>query len=228
MRDSKCDYPAACNAMETLLIHKRHVTETDVFSKICSVLKDEGVTINSGPKLRQLLQFGPPLAKSMRIEYSALECTIEAVESVEEAINHINTYGSSHTDSIVTEDGMQFACKWPIRLTDTVVRHNREEILVWRRQRLRIPQLFDAFRRRLSIWARYTYTVSATQLILVVIMRLPGAEVGISTSRIHSRGPVGVEGLLSTKWIVEGKGHTVKDFADGTCAYKHINMPVIE
>ena len=112
VRDSKCDYPAACNAMETLLIHSKHVTESDTFIKICRVLNDEGVTINAGPKLKKLLTFGPPLARSMRIEYSALECTIEAVESVDEAVNHINTYGSSHTDSIVTENGTCFeGCK---------------------------------------------------------------------------------------------------------------------
>lgn len=77
-----------------------------MFSDICSLLKKEGVTIYSGPKLRNLLTFSPPPAKSLRTEYSSLECTIEVVDDVCEAINHINTYGSSHTDSIVTEDGM--------------------------------------------------------------------------------------------------------------------------
>lgn len=91
--------------METLLLHSKHVTNAENFMKICQVLKDEGVQINAGPKLKKLLTFGPPLAKSMRIEYSSLECTIEVVDSVEEAINHINTYGSSHTDAIVTENG---------------------------------------------------------------------------------------------------------------------------
>lgn len=89
--------------METLLLHKSHV-ESDAFNEICSLLKSEGVTIYSGPNLKKLLTFGPPLAKSMKTEYSSLECTIEVMANVEDAINHINTYGSGHTDSIVTEN----------------------------------------------------------------------------------------------------------------------------
>lgn len=60
--------------------------------------------INSGPKIRELLTFGPPAAKSMRTEYGALECTIEVVSDVDDAINHIHKYGSNHTEAIVTED----------------------------------------------------------------------------------------------------------------------------
>lgn len=60
--------------------------------------------INSGPKIRELLTFGPPPAKSMRTEYGALECTIEVVSDVDDAINHIHKYGSNHTDVIVTEN----------------------------------------------------------------------------------------------------------------------------
>lgn len=63
------------------------------------------MTIYAGPKIRNVLTFSPPPAKSLRTEYSDLECTIEVVDDVNEAINHINTYGSSHTDSIVSENG---------------------------------------------------------------------------------------------------------------------------
>jgi len=90
--------------METLLLHRSHLS-SNVFSEVCSTLKDAGVSLYSGPKLRNLLTFSPPPAKSLKKEYSALECTIEIVDSVCEAINHINTFGSSHTDTIVTEDG---------------------------------------------------------------------------------------------------------------------------
>lgn len=72
------------------------------------------VKINSGPKLRELLTFSPPAAKSMRTEYGALECTIEVVSDVDDAVNHIHKYGSSHTDVIVTEQ------------TDSAVHFQRE------------------------------------------------------------------------------------------------------
>ncbi|XP_067647462.1 delta-1-pyrroline-5-carboxylate synthase isoform X2 [Eurosta solidaginis] len=104
VRDAKCDYPAACNAMETLLIHEE-LMNGSIFSDTCTMLKQEGVKIYSGPKLSQKLTFGPPAAKSLRHEYGALECCIEIVKDIDEAIEHIHTYGSGHTDVIVTENG---------------------------------------------------------------------------------------------------------------------------
>lgn len=126
-RDAKCDYPAgrtsdcrlqsrtqsnsinpsifaACNAMETLLIHE-DLMSGDIFTDVCNMLKREGVKIYAGPRLNQQLTFGPPAAKSLKHEYGALECCIEVVPSLDEAINHIHTFGSGHTDVIVTENG---------------------------------------------------------------------------------------------------------------------------
>lgn len=68
------------------------------------MLKKEGVTIFSGPRLAQHLTFGPPQAKTMKHEYGALECCVEIVKDLDEAVSHIHRFGSSHTDVIVTEN----------------------------------------------------------------------------------------------------------------------------
>lgn len=91
--------------METLLIHE-DLMSGSFFADVCNLFKREGVKLNAGPKLSQLLTFGPPPAKSMRQEFGSLEATIEVVKDQDEAIEHIHKYGSSHTDVIVTENGM--------------------------------------------------------------------------------------------------------------------------
>ncbi|MEJ1276402.1 aldehyde dehydrogenase 18 family member A1 [Cricetulus griseus] len=103
VRDSKCEYPAACNALETLLIH-RDLLRTPLFDQIIDMLRVEQVKIHAGPKFASYLTFSPSEVKSLRIEYGDLEVCIEVVDSVQEAIDHIHKYGSSHTDVIVTEN----------------------------------------------------------------------------------------------------------------------------
>ena len=103
--------------METLLIHRSLVdggvdyqstildgSIRNFFVLLCNELKKENVKLFSGPVLNQLLTFGPPMAKSMRIEYGELACTIEVVDNLAAAIDHINNNGSGHTDVIVTEN----------------------------------------------------------------------------------------------------------------------------
>lgn len=207
-------FPLACNAMETLLIHEELLKDGSFFTDVCNMLKREGVKINSGPKLSQTLTFGPPQAKSLKFEYGALECSIEMVKDLEEAIQHVHTYGSGHTDVIVTENGKQLqievACGnlfiqllflIPIPLPANAAKYfqnNVDSACVFHNASSRFA---DGFRFGL------------------------GAEVGISTARIHARGPVGVEGLLTTKWILSGVDHAASEFTDGTRTWLHQALP---
>jgi len=161
--DSKTDYPAACNAAETLLLHQDLISDNRA-SQIINSLLNVNVKLYAGPKASKVFSFEH--AETMKKEYSDMAMTVEIVESVEEAINHINQMGSSHTDTIVTDDP-HAALTFTTSVDSACVFHNASS------------RFSDGFRFGL------------------------GAEVGISTSKIHARGPVGIEGLLTTKWILE-------------------------
>jgi delta-1-pyrroline-5-carboxylate synthetase len=184
--DAKLDYPAACNAMETLLVHK-DLEQNGVLNELIYALQSNGVTLYGGPRASTKLNI--PETKSFHREYSSKACTVEFVEDVHGAIDHIHQHGSSHTDCIVTEDN-EVAEIFLRQVDSAAVFHNAS------------TRFSDGFRFGL------------------------GAEVGISTSRIHARGPVGVEGLLTTRWIMRGKGQVVD--GDNGVVYTHKDLPVLK
>lgn len=177
--DSKADYPAACNAVEKILIHMQ-LLASGAAQKIVDALRAANVKVNGGPLAAPAL--GLPPAESMRIEYSAPEVTVEIVGSMDEAIDHIHSHGSGHTESIIT-DNAATAEEFLRRIDSACVFHNAS------------TRFSDGFRFGL------------------------GAEVGISTGRIHARGPVGVEGLLTTRWLLRGRGQIVDK--DRAVRYTH-------
>ncbi|XP_019464818.1 PREDICTED: delta-1-pyrroline-5-carboxylate synthase-like [Lupinus angustifolius] len=184
VRDAKTDYPAACNAMETLLVHK-DLSSNSGLDELIIELQREGVQLFGGPRASSLLKI--PESSSFHHEYSSLACTIEIVEDVFAAIDHINQHGSAHTECIVTEDS-EVAETFLRQVDSAAVFHNAST--------------------RFCDGARFGL----------------GAEVGISTSRIHARGPVGVEGLLTNKWILRGNGQVVD--GDRGINYTHTELPL--
>ncbi|CAK4080813.1 unnamed protein product [Aphanomyces euteiches] len=184
--DAKTDYPAACNALETLVLDEE-VVVSGAHSSILSALADAGVTLHVGPEAarRQLIPHAPA-APSLSHEYGSLGLTVEVVSGgVDGAINHINLHSSGHTECIVTEDAA-VAETFLARVDSACVFHNAS------------TRFADGYRFGL------------------------GAEVGISTGRIHARGPVGVQGLLTTKWkLRSASDHTVAAFSSGEAKYTH-------
>lgn len=183
--DSKVDYPAACNALETLLVHDSHLGAGRAYEKIAAALTDAGVELFGGERAEKELKL--PKCPALRHEYGRPACTVELVSGLDEAIDYIHANGSAHTDCIITADAHR-AAEFLRRVDSACVFHNAS------------TRFSDGFRMGL------------------------GAEVGISTSRIHARGPVGVEGLLTTRWLLRGKGQAVEK--DTGVTYLHKKLPV--
>jgi len=179
--DAKTDYPAACNAMETLLVHEDYPHKAELFS----ALNEAGVTLYGGPRVNS--DFGFELVDSFATEYGELAATVELVSGLQPAIDHIHKWGSGHTECVVTDDA-ELASAFLSRVDSACVFHNAS------------TRFADGFRFGL------------------------GAEVGISTSRIHARGPVGVDGLLTTRWKLTGKGDTVAPFSSGERSFTHTHQ----
>jgi len=171
--DAKLQYPAACNAIETLLVHQDIAAE--FLPKIATLLQQNNVELRADATARKWIDVAAASESDWTSEYSDLILSIKVVESLDLAIDHINTYGSKHTDAIVTED-RDAAVNFLNRVDAANVFHNCS------------TRFADGF--------RYGF----------------GAEVGISTQKMPPRGPVGLEGLVTYKYRVTGKGHIVADY----------------
>lgn len=166
--DAKTDYPSACNALETLLLHKDTLNNGAAASTLMA-LRAAGVKVLGGPKAMKMgLCDNPSL--DPKCEYGNLTCQVEVVDTMDDAIDWIHAYGSGHTECIVCSPESDAGEEFLRRVDAACVFKNAS------------TRFADGFRFGL------------------------GAEVGISTGRIHARGPVGVEGLLTTKWQLRSEG----------------------
>jgi glutamate-5-semialdehyde dehydrogenase len=172
--DSKTQYPAACNAIETLLVHQ--AVAPTFLPEVTQALLAKGVTLRGDAATQVIVDVEAATAEDWATEYSDLTLSIRVVESLEEAIAHINTYGSGHTEAIVTEDA-EAAQAFLDGVDAAGVFQNCS------------TRFADGFRYGL------------------------GAEVGISTQQMPPRGPVGLEGLVTYKYQLQGDGHIVETYA---------------
>ncbi len=170
--DAKTDYPSACNAMETLLLHKETLETNSsgpVAMSVLMSLRAAGVKCLGGPKA-MAAGLCDIAATEMKCEYGDLTCLVEVVDDIDEAIDWIHKYGSGHTEAIVCAEDCDAGEDFLKRVDAACVFKNAS------------TRFADGFRFGL------------------------GAEVGISTGRIHARGPVGVDGLLTMKWQLRSSG----------------------
>jgi glutamate-5-semialdehyde dehydrogenase len=156
--NAKTRRPSVCNAAETLLVDKA-LADT-ALPRLVTALQDAGVTVHDNPTDDEL-----------RAEFLSMDIALAVVDGLDAAIDHINTYGTGHTEAIVT--------------TDLAAAH-------------RFTQQVDAAAVMVNASTAFT---DGEQFGF-------GAEIGISTQKLHARGPMGLPELTSTKWIVYGDGHT--------------------
>ncbi len=174
--DAKTQYPAACNAVETLLIH-REIAE-DLLPRLADAFREHGVTLRGTPEIQANVPCEAANDEDFVTEYLDIIVSAKLVDGVHEAAAHINKYGSHHTDAILAQDDA--AAETFLQLVDSAG--------VYRNCSTRFA---DGF--------RYGF----------------GAEVGISTGKLHARGPVGLEGLVTYKYRLNGSGQIVGDYASG-------------
>jgi glutamate-5-semialdehyde dehydrogenase len=176
--DAKIDYPAACNAAETLLVDSAAAKE--FLPRIVEKLAGAGVEVRGCERTRAIVSSGvlPASEQDWTTEYGDLILSVKLVDGLDDAIAHIHEYGSNHTEAIVTEDAAA-AERFLNEVDAAGVYHNAS------------TRFADGYRYGL------------------------GAEVGISNGKLHSRGPMGLDGLTTYKYKLRGQGQTVADYKSG-------------
>lgn len=172
--DSKCQYVAVCNAAETLLVHQD--VAGAFLPKMKAAFDAHQVEQRGCERTRDIVDVLPAVKADWRTEYLDTIISIKIVDSLAQAIEHINRYGSGHTEAIVTRDA------------------GRAETFM---NQVDSADVFLNCSTRFSDGYRFGL----------------GAEVGISTNKIHARGPVGMEGLMIYQWRLMGNGHVVSDYS---------------
>lgn len=174
--DAKTQYTAACNSVETILVH-REVAAT-FLKKLKLKFDEKGIELRGSKEVAEIIPVEVMGDDEFNTEYLSLKASVKIVENVEEAIEHINTFGSHHTDCIITED--EAAAALFMQMVDSA-------------------GVYQNCSTRFADGFRYGF----------------GAEVGISTSKLHARGPVGLEGMVTYKYTLVGNGQIVGDYASG-------------
>lgn len=175
--DAKTQYPSACNTTETILVHKNAVDK--LFPRLNKAFNDAQIKVFAHKNIIDKFD-NATLAtdNSFHTEYLEKTVNVKTVDDIDEAINHINTYGSHHTDAILTN-----------------IDSNADYFM----NRVDSANVYKNCSTRFADGFRYGF----------------GAEVGISTGKLHARGPVGLEGLCTYKYKLYGNGDIVADYADG-------------
>ena len=185
--DAKTQYPAACNAIETLLLHRS--SAAPFLEQALPVFAQAGVELRGDAASQALGVSKAAVAEDWRTEYSDLILSVRVVDDLQQALDHIAQNGSRHTECICTTNGA--TAETFLRSVDSAgVYHNCS------------TRFADGF--------RYGF----------------GAEVGISTQTLPPRGPVGLEGLVTYRYLLRGDGHIAADYASGTRSFTHRDCPL--
>jgi len=180
--DSKTQYPAACNAIETLLVHQ--TIAAPFLEQAIPALQGAGVDLRGDPQACALGIPTPATEADWDTEYSDLILSVKVVASLEEAMEHIARHGSRHTEAICTRN--EAAAERFLASVDSA-------------------GVYWNCSTRFADGQRYGF----------------GAEVGISTQTLPPRGPVGLEGLVTYRYLLRGQGHIAADYANGQRSFSH-------